>query len=268
MKSEMPCTQVDMTQQGLEVPISSDAISACLVGALATCGIGESSLRNVFSHSLKAMWLTALEGFGTPLDERQPLGYHVIKGAANAQNYNRENLATRIRCLITVVGLVVSGQFSPDASLAERTLPFGRAPVCLEKQVENTSGTAVENVIEKLMCRGEVPPTYPHDEDGSSREAQAACIKSFGAPSDVEAPHVEERASVDVLPRNTDSGVLSEVVVVAAATPDEDLEALMREAARLTAGGGRSAKSVHCLQTWLHRQTPGPEDSTLSAHGR
>jgi hypothetical protein len=121
----------------------------------------KASLRNVSSHSLKATWPTALGKFGTPLEERRLLGYQVIEGAASAQSYNRDNLATPFRSLVTVVGLVVSGQFLPDASRAERILPFGRAPVCLEKQVEHTLGTAVKNVIEKQMCRGDVPLTYP-----------------------------------------------------------------------------------------------------------
>jgi hypothetical protein len=65
-------------------------------------------------------------------------------------------------------------------------------------------GHPVKNVIEKPMCRGDVPPTCPHDEDGSSRVARAASIVSLDAPSDVELPPLEECASGDDLPHNTD----------------------------------------------------------------
>jgi hypothetical protein len=215
-----------------------------LVGVLETCGFDRASLRHVSSHSLKATWLTALGKFGTPLEERQLLGYHVIKGAASAQNYNRDNLATPIRSLTAVVALVVSGHFVPDAPRAERILPLGRAPVCLEKQVENTLGTSVKNIVEKLIGRGDVPPPYPQDEDGSSRVVQAACVESSGALSDVETFPFEAGASGDDLPHTTDSDVESSAAVPAAVSPDEDLEASMREAARLTAGGGRSARCV------------------------
>jgi hypothetical protein len=121
------------------------------------------------------------------------------------------------------VNAVLAGCFGGSTAVlvdVERIPPFGRVPICLEKQVVYTLGASFKNIIEKLMGGGDAPPSYPHDEDGSSplSLAVASSRQSLFRCRDLDAV-----LSGYDLPHATDSDVESMVVGAPAAVSPNDV---------------------------------------------
>ena len=73
--------------------VGSDEISGFLALLFNCAGFPRQSYRNMASHSLKATMLSWCAKAGSPLSDRQLLGYHVVSGQYSALNYGRDNLS-------------------------------------------------------------------------------------------------------------------------------------------------------------------------------
>ena len=70
----------------------------------------------ISTHSLKATTLSWLAKAGVSEEKRRLLGYHVMPGTKTLLHYSRDALASPLRALSTVLGMIKDRQFFPDSS--------------------------------------------------------------------------------------------------------------------------------------------------------
>lgn len=137
--------------------MAADEVSGHLVAFLRSCcGLPAEFIENVASHSLKATLLTATGKYGTPITERQLLGYHAVLGAESALNYNRDNLGQPMESLTKVIKEMGMGFFKPDNSRGSRRMPVEEA-VTATKEMEKCLGM---DRIEFASRLGGAPLSY------------------------------------------------------------------------------------------------------------
>ena len=115
--------------------IGADEVSATLVQLLLAAGFAEESVKNIASHSLKATMLTFAGKYGIPVQARQILGFHKVKGEESALNYNRDNLGEPMDQLTELITELREGIFAPDAPRGSRK-PKSRDRISAAAQLE------------------------------------------------------------------------------------------------------------------------------------
>ena len=134
---------------GAPKPIDADELGLLLTWLLQKCLVPEALLANVGSHSLKATLLTACGKFPLEVEDRQLLGYHVLRREASVLNYNRDNMSGPIAKLWNVIKLIRAGRFVPDAARADRHFKASEAePMAV--QFQRTMGFSLHDLEGKL----------------------------------------------------------------------------------------------------------------------
>ena len=130
-------------------PVDAEELSLLLTWILQKCLVPDRMLANIGSHSLKATLLTACGKYPLETEDRQLLGYHVLRREASVLNYNRDNLAGPIEKLWTVLKSIRAGRFLPDAVRSERHRK-ARLAVPLASQFLQVMGFSPEDLEGKL----------------------------------------------------------------------------------------------------------------------
>lgn len=107
-------------------------------------------LDNMRSHSMKVTMLTACGKWPLPLEDRQLLGYHVLKKDSSVLNHNRDNLAGPIQGFVHVLRAMRAGTFMPDAPRDKRHVEKEQAIVVV-KQLEQTVSLSSNDIV--AICK-------------------------------------------------------------------------------------------------------------------
>ena len=165
-------------------PMTSDEVTAGLLATLAKAGVPDGLTGNLASHSMKTTWLTAAGKAGMSNDMRQLLGYHLVKGATSALNYNRDNLADPIEKLEEITQAVVRGTFVPDAPRGARwPARMGSSVIGITGQVERLLGVSSDDVASIFAGSGGKTQRYDtraRTVSGSSDDAGIDLRRSEG----------------------------------------------------------------------------------------
>ena len=134
---------------GAPKPIDADELGLLLTWLLQRCLVPDALLANIGSHSLKATLLTACGKFPLEVEDRQLLGYHVLRREASVLNYNRDNMSGPIAKLWNVIKSMRAGRFVPDAARADRHVKPPMA-VPIPVQFQRTMGFSLQALQGKL----------------------------------------------------------------------------------------------------------------------
>ena len=134
--------------------------------ALLTQG-GHKNVENAATHSLKRTPLSWASKYGSPLDIRALLGYHVGKEVTSTLCYSRDAQAAPLAELIKIIHAIHIGAFLPDQTRSGRILQPDKMPA----RTNNTSDIrSVESAsiselvpIEKIALDVIVQPEFVHD---------------------------------------------------------------------------------------------------------
>ena len=130
-------------------PVDAEELGLLLTWILQKCSVPAWMLENIGSHSLKATLLTACGKYPLPVEDRQLLGYHVLRREASVLNYNRDNLAGPIEKLWMVLKSIRAGRFLPDAVRSERRRK-ARHALPLSAKFLQVLGFSPEDLVGKL----------------------------------------------------------------------------------------------------------------------
>ena len=217
-------------------PVDAEELSLLLTWILQKCLVPEGMLANIGSHSLKATLLTACGKFPLETEDRQLLGYHVLRREASVLNYNRDNLAEPIEKLWTMLKSIRAGRFLPDAVRSERHRK-ARLAVPIAVQFLQVMGFSPEDLEGKLSG-------FALDESGVIADVVTAVL-NVGVEPEVELEELDHIHSPTSLVEEEEDqeGVVSDHDEASMSDSSEDVQPPLslapisdeREAAKLAA---------------------------------
>ena len=100
------------------------------------------------THSLKAGVLAFAAKFGIPAEVRRLLGYHVASEDGSMLHYSRDAMATPLRWLSKMFGMIRAGKFKPDVTRSGRFFKDVSVDINLTDDEDIPS---VNNIIRRIV---------------------------------------------------------------------------------------------------------------------
>jgi hypothetical protein len=145
---------------------------------------GHKEVGTVGTHSLKATCLSWAAKWGSPIEIRSLLGYHVAREITTTLTYSRDAQSSPLRELVVVITAIAKGEFFPDDSRSGRIVT-GAVKKHRDSK-DDSSSTGRTSVIPCNSDPYELLDNPPSDPDSSSANSSSSSDVSDATSIDEE----------------------------------------------------------------------------------